>query len=315
MKNCKDYWKGSVIKTEFPVKLFHATPDVESVCRAGLKTRKEIKSHSLGGGPDDLVSFTTSEDWAVTIAKDLQTAARIANEEVTPQNICLYLDKQDATLDMQESPCNLWRKIEQGITKEKGMAAANTKILFESPENLAEIIEMAKKGYLQKYDSNWYERLRLSEADKLKTWREKYPSRHVIRAKSIEEDPNMSYTYVESTPEEIGGILFDIYRKVYLPLRQESGGRRDPHFFATQARNFKGIEPENVGIVEVEGFLPFPLSTAKEMDAVSLHEMLHYRGGKFVLDPGIDFASGMDEIRLASDRFHKLKVRKDLLQK
>jgi len=83
-------------KTEI---LYHATVNVGQVLSQGLKSRKELDGKGkLGGGVDDKVSFTSDPKIAVAIAQSLLTVVKIANGEITWQNIMAVAKKQGIDL-------------------------------------------------------------------------------------------------------------------------------------------------------------------------------------------------------------------------
>ena len=64
--------------------LYHATGATSDILKDGLKTRKELGgSGKVGGGVDDLISFTSDPQIAISIANALLTAVKIAKGELT----------------------------------------------------------------------------------------------------------------------------------------------------------------------------------------------------------------------------------------
>jgi hypothetical protein len=112
------------------------------------------------------------------------------------------------------------------------------------------------------------------------------------------------YAYVGGLDDDLKESLFEIFRGAYLSHREFLGGSGDPLFWGTYAATYNDVVPENVGVVEVEAYLPIPLREANYLatrDPMQLHELSRDYGGDV-------FMGAMSEIRLPKDRFHKLRV-------
>ena len=68
--------------------LYHASSNVPALLSSGFKTRTElVKATGLGGGPSDLVSFTSNPRIAKSIASALRMAVRIAKGELSVDDV------------------------------------------------------------------------------------------------------------------------------------------------------------------------------------------------------------------------------------
>lgn len=63
-------------------KLYHATSAMSAILRDGFKTRAELQTHALGGGPSDLISFTSDVRVAEAIVWALRRAVEIAQGKI-----------------------------------------------------------------------------------------------------------------------------------------------------------------------------------------------------------------------------------------
>ena len=67
--------------------LYHATVAGDAILSQGFKTRKEIGKGALGGGPDDVISFTADPEIAKAIAVALVEVIRIAKGQITFETV------------------------------------------------------------------------------------------------------------------------------------------------------------------------------------------------------------------------------------
>lgn len=108
---CKDFDK-EIKNNGIKCQLYHATRDVFSVCNNGLKPRCElIQKTGLGGGSEQLVSFTRDLNIAVGLAKDIQTMIYITRGDLTLENIRNYLDKYDNIPSLIKKPSDIWDEV------------------------------------------------------------------------------------------------------------------------------------------------------------------------------------------------------------
>lgn len=102
--------------------LYHASSNVPAVLREGFKTRKQLGNKTgLGGGPDDIISFTANPRIAKSIASAIKTAVKIAKGIITFDDIVKkykrfgIIDDNDietqkrSTSDAKENAFNLFR--------------------------------------------------------------------------------------------------------------------------------------------------------------------------------------------------------------
>lgn len=79
------YYGGSnkvSFKSEKVETLYHATTALNSIVINGFKTRKELLNRGIGGGPDDLISFTGDIQIAESIVWALRRASEIAKGKI-----------------------------------------------------------------------------------------------------------------------------------------------------------------------------------------------------------------------------------------
>lgn len=113
--------------------LYHASSNVPAVLREGFKTRKQLGNKTgLGGGPDDIISFTANPRIAKAIASAIKTAVKIAKGIITFDDIAKkykrfgILDEKDidrkkgSSQNDRESAFNLYRLANMKL-EEKGL--------------------------------------------------------------------------------------------------------------------------------------------------------------------------------------------------
>lgn len=66
-----------------PPVMYHATGDVAGVMANGLKTRRELGRTALGGGPDNVISFTPNKATAERIAETLREVGQVLRGEIS----------------------------------------------------------------------------------------------------------------------------------------------------------------------------------------------------------------------------------------
>lgn len=337
---CKDWDKK--VKKGPPANLYHTTSDFKSVCEDGLMTRKEMrascdKTCGLGGGPDDLISFTSNRDLARIIMNELKNLIKISQKKYDWESI-YDLVKDDRVYKDSNIPKGgdwLLKKIIKRVQDPKEKK-------YISPYNLP-------SGELWKeFKTGWYERkTRDFGGKKIEEFTEEAREEHEkLFGKEGKdevgciENPYQEMTdYIKSVRKRGKSLsalcydsdmtqkdLFDLYRHHYLRERMKKGGKPDPLFWCSQYRDFREADHERVGTVEVEGHLPVKLRDIKEAnqklkeykdegksgykfyrDYPQYHNLLKkYRNTGREL--GFEICQAMDEIRLDRDRFTKLKV-------
>jgi predicted ABC-type ATPase len=70
-----------------PERLFHVTTAADEVAKSGLKTRKEVGRSALGGGPDNRISLSDSEEFAENFAFIMGEASRAVRGELTVEEM------------------------------------------------------------------------------------------------------------------------------------------------------------------------------------------------------------------------------------
>lgn len=101
-----------------PITLYHTTVNIDRVCNEGLKSidaqEPKHRKSGIGGGHDRIISFTYDKNYAYSIAQDMKTLSKIANNILTPNNICEYLNKVDTTPNLKKSPCEILSNLRKG---------------------------------------------------------------------------------------------------------------------------------------------------------------------------------------------------------
>ena len=326
LKQCRDFNRPKDDGIPLPT-LYHATPNVMGVCKDGLLPRCDLDGVcGLGGGTDKLVSFTTDSSVAVDIAKDFQTAVKIANGSLDFANYCDYLNEHDTAKGMTKTPCDI---MTESINHYIG-----TQIL--TPEKA---IELLKKGYFMEDNvagrtkEQWLDypagyRGGDGKAMYIRDWDD-------IKFSELDEFPynqegEDEYKVVTFKVDKgaIAKKFFRIFNYEYLRRRSQDNGRRNPVFWGDLLlKTLKDLHESDVGIIQAEGTAPedlpiynmngvkIPFESFEQLADYYERNGEHLYNGSDEESTGFGIQGGLAEIRLARNRFNKVKVRNDLLQK
>lgn len=101
-----------------PITLYHTTVNLNRVCNEGLKSidvqEPKNRKDGLGGGHASIISFTYDKKYAHDLAQDMKTLSKVANNIITPNNVCEYLNKVDANPNLKKSPCEIYSNLMKG---------------------------------------------------------------------------------------------------------------------------------------------------------------------------------------------------------
>ena len=292
MKICKDFDKP--VASGYPVKLYHATVDIDGVCDNGLLPSCAVEKSALGQIVCDnnpLISFTYDKQIAFDIAKDLKTLIQIVNGEITPDNIREKLDEVD----------------DEGsfITGKSHWIFTDTK---PDPSAKYDVYPHAEGVYALQLEPD---KMYYKEMDNP-------PSK--IWDKMIEDgDFELWIDQIkdESETEEMRlKIFFDLWRH-YLKLRDKYGGRHDPWFaVSSRPQTLNGIKPSDVGVVEVDAFLRTGCVKLHKRNSYDEYRCfdVNWKENDFTYDDPrqVIWSEGGEminkEVRIPRERFTKLKV-------
>ena len=204
--------------TSGKIVIYHATIAGSQIMQTGFKTRSQLnEKSSLGGGPNDAISFTT--DWSV--AKGVFDGLLLACNIMNDPNPLQFIKKHFYSLNsnVQSKVLSLLDAIAGG---------ANSKY-----------IDYLFAG--KKLDGAWgYGKLsrpmRLEELNSLGY------------EPSGESQEDFYYNWFK--PMDTNEITSFLYS--YLKAYHSGSGVYDPVFFGTAMENFKGVNRQDVGIVTAE---------------------------------------------------------------
>jgi len=132
--------------------MYHATTNAPAIMREGFKTREQLRKQGLGGGlgggPENVVSFTANPKIAEKIAQSMKYTIKIAKGEITDQDVIKKYNRFGIfkPKDLEEKPYKegtkkkaLWLfRLAQGRMDEKGLAY-DPWIAFPDMELLAKL--------------------------------------------------------------------------------------------------------------------------------------------------------------------------------
>lgn len=132
--------------------MYHATTNAPAIMREGFKTREQLRKQGLGGGlgggPEDVVSFTANPKIAERIAQAMKYTIKIAKGEITDQDVIKKYnrfgilkpkDLEDNSHKEGTKEKALWLfRLAQGRMDEKGLAY-DPWIAFPDMELLAKL--------------------------------------------------------------------------------------------------------------------------------------------------------------------------------
>ena len=301
LRKCKDYDKSVI--DGIPIgKIYHATSDKYAVCQEGLKPRCELSGRcGLGGGVDNLVSFTANKKIAQEIAADLKMVVAIANGEITSANYLDYLDDYERTATQTTLPSIAFTKI--ATNEGEGRVVLDKTISFYS-------------GSIKKEGNSYVAGKPLSNAE--------------IRRRGSEflfEGKPIGIWQLPLTEEEWRFYFWDFYHNPYMWARRDYGLRPNSVIMMgfDQLTNLSHLTPYDVGVFEAEGVIPKEMTKPERADVTlrfhSVKEWFawarsHYgdylvpdRDVRIFLEEELGFAKlpGLDEWRLSPNMFHKLR--------
>lgn len=332
---CVD-WEKDTPEGWHSFECYHATSDKHSVCSEGLKPRCELEGGEykcgLGGGPSELISFTTDEKVAENITQETKRLIMIANGEYNWDNIDElvsrdYLEKDKALKSYQDNfPEDimtgdwLWEKTlkQNPHYRDKrdweeyknGWVVVQSGGMSLSAKTIEEIEEEARKQLKRATDVDRdvhcepYPEERYSGAVNIETLKEK--GLHL-----------MAQCYM---PEQVQRDLFEHYRSAYLWERTYYGGDDNPVFFGKYINDFRGADPDKVGVAQARCFLPYSIEYLQDLKhriktgkPVSMKEtdLLEGMDTTFEEKHGWSVAGAMDEVRLSKNMFDRLTFEED----
>ena len=289
---CMDYKKR--VSSGYPITLYHATTDKNSVCEEGLKPSYQVERSALGqfsSNDDNFISFTITKKIAINIAKDLINLIKIINEKITFDNIEGELDKSD------DEGKIIINKNYSVVVDEKTDVEGT---YIQSPFN--------KNEYIYKLNPKkiYYQELSKKPSE---IWKD------VIKKEKEKSDKWYEHVKVKDTSkrEKEIMVLFDLWRK-YLGLRELIGGRHDCWFAqSSNPLTLKGLKPSDVGICQVKAFLES--NTIEFSDSSTYYFEAEYKKNDFEYKSDLKISSFSLkgevrnlEVRIPKERFTDLKL-------
>lgn len=248
LKSCKDFDNPITDQSGWEhATLYHATVDKNGVCNNGLYPRCQSPRCGLGTGTQtqNLVSFTFKEDIAKNIAKDLKTMIKIANGEITSDNICQQLDKIDTISSEKINPCSIWTNL---------VKSPSNRSLPSSQLEINENWEMLKKGYI-KVDAEDLGFPKYIPIEKLKDQYPDYqiPIYYQLRKEYTNEMRNV---FIKGTKPQQQQFLFEIWRR-YLMNRESDLHIPNPVFTEdVKIDRVSDLNVDDVGVISVDAIIP-----------------------------------------------------------
>lgn len=249
-----------------PVTLYHVSVNVDKVCKEGLKDPHTLFQESkkskykiklgLGGANDNKISTSYDKDRVEGYFNDLVVVAKIQNGELTPKNICSYLDKHDKTKTMTKSPCEIWKSLDN--IKGYEYVGINEGYLSKLEQGK---IHTHNKGTIELINE-----ISNVDADKWGLGTDPDPEKRYAKWRELSSEQkkafNNHFLFEKGSPEEIKNELFQYWNFGYLHERFTHKGRVNP---AIWNKTLVQTDPTKIGIIKIRGFLPRPL-----------HEYLNY---------------------------------------
>ncbi|KKN25369.1 hypothetical protein LCGC14_0885760 [marine sediment metagenome] len=327
---CKDFLKPKPdYANEVEVELYHVTSDLESVCKEGLKPRCEIdNSCGLGGGRDDLVSFTYDRKAADIIYEGLEDLLDISKGDLDWESIEGYVKSERLFKDKYKGKngLDLWNDLFKEWIKNKYDFYGKNEEDEYKQESLFRYRSYANpktveewETYLKKHeyhgenigkcyvDEGWVKRI----TKKMDFHRRKGNLPQLKEMEKFIDENKYDQIKCENIAQSRDD-LFDLYRMHYLWDRGKYGGRFDPLFWGVGIENFEGKEQSDLGIIKVKGYLPHSINVLKThkklCDTASYVSEVHLD----IIKPPSNIyemcGSVLNEIRLRKDRFNKLEI-------
>ena len=206
-------------------KLYHATTTVSTIEESGFKIN--AKGKGLGGSTDDMISTTLSKKVAMAIADSLKRMIAIANGTVDCATIIKWSRKAGVWDTMEE-----WGK--------GGMSVLAIFLRLSNQLGEQKVLEMIDDGYAPVFPYG----MDTPTVDEL-------PSGAIPIQVDMVNNRDLVKSYWVKDKERNDDIVFQIFRR-YLAAMDSEGKGYDPLFFGVGLDNFRGMDINDVGVLELD---------------------------------------------------------------
>lgn len=222
-------WGGVVERrmAPLPTEMWHVTTAASKVKATGLKTRAELhmdRGAGLGGGPDDTISFTDSEETAKQIRRAMLEMRDVASGKITPTTLI-----ENARSGKDAKKPYLQPLLDGHLMSQGELDACVSGV------------ERKEGGFGGGPPKRMNPTTRAFE-----------PIAGFEPVKETEYAPGKFREYVRTkTPEERADDAVYLY-KYLVALRERAGGPMDPLFFASDAAALAKVPDSEIQILKYE---------------------------------------------------------------
>ncbi|KKM86068.1 hypothetical protein LCGC14_1282750, partial [marine sediment metagenome] len=234
------YMLGGEKWTDLPETMFHVTTGVDAVLADRLKSRKELAMDNglgLGGGDDETVSFTESQEVANGIYHSLIEAQSVAAGNKTVQDM---IDEarsgENADRIYVEDLMYFWeKKWKDGDPLPRGVQNMLDGVRT-TRTSLGDTVEDFNEN--PRYDS-----------DRGKEWR---PAKDAFSWEGGDGRTYYNLFETDTTKEEQREEAFNTFKR-FSAMREVAGGNLDPLYWSTDVQGLSELDPSQIAIVQVRG--------------------------------------------------------------
>ena len=215
-----------------PSTLYHATGATAAIALEGFKTRREVGSSVLGGGTDQLVSFTGSLDVAKAIAESLREVHDIGTGKLTAADLVDQAREQGFLAGLVRYWDDDW---EEGDPLPSGLQQIVDGVV-ESRVAMGPKVGSPRFQEIVDRTGRWYRDMGVSKVEPV--------------VGKVGKTKALTAVRFTMSPEGRARLTMDLY-KTFSAFREQATGRLDPLFWNTDPVEFsRQFKRDNIGVVE-----------------------------------------------------------------